>query len=171
MFRLIAVTLAALFLVLYFFGEPAPDAGEVARAESQPLALSGFTALAEAATESLSVPASHLSKAEAIREALAAADRIRAERTVERRSLRLIRARAKVRATVAEPAPTDRWYVTGSRVNLRAGPGTANPVVRVVTRGAAAEVLEDRGNWYRIRLTDGGSGWIYGKFLGERQPG
>lgn len=171
MFRLVAVTLAALFLVLYLFGDRARTTPEVARAESPALALTGFTTLTEAAAESLVVPASGLSKAEAVRQALAAAERIRAERPGKRRSLRLIRARAKASAAVAEPAPADHWYVTGSRVNLRAGPGTTNPVVRVVTRGTPAEVLEDHGNWRRIRLTDGGSGWIHGKFLGERQPG
>ena len=64
------------------------------------------------------------------------------------------------------------WYVTGSRVNLRGGPGTGNAVVGQVTFGTEAEVLTDRDGWYEIRLADGSaSGWIFGRFLNEELPG
>lgn len=73
---------------------------------------------------------------------------------------------------VAASITPDLWYVTGSKVNLRAGPGTGNAVVGQLVLGDAAEVLSDAEGWYQIRSVDGSlSGWIYGKFLADTQPG
>ena len=73
---------------------------------------------------------------------------------------------------VEEPKPVKAWFVTGSRVNVRQGPGTGNAVVGQVTQGMEAQVLETRDGWMQIVTKDGGaSGWISGRFLEERQPG
>lgn len=76
---------------------------------------------------------------------------------------------------VAETTPetsADLWVVTGSRVNLRAGPSTTNAVVGQVSEGQTAEMIEDAGNgWYHIRLPESGAdAYIYGRFL-ERRAG
>ncbi|RVV97468.1 SH3 domain-containing protein [Mesobaculum littorinae] len=87
---------------------------------------------------------------------------------------------APARVAVVEPAsaaPTqaeaaaakDLWYVSGSNVNLRSGPSTSNPVVGRAAEGDRAEMLEQEGGWYRIRLETGKTAYIYGKFLDSRQ--
>lgn len=172
MFRLIAVTLAALYGVLYVFGDEARRPAEVARAEPM-----GFGLLKAAALPfDLGSPKLHVSEIsdrEAVELALAAGESIREQRTVKPRlgaAATLVAANSTGASdTVSAPA---YWYVTGSRVNLRGGPGTSNAVVGQVTFGAEAEVLGDADGWYQIRLADGSaSGWIFGKFLDANRPG
>lgn len=76
-------------------------------------------------------------------------------------------------AVVAAPDPEGTWYVTGSRVNLRAGPSTSESVVGRVVLGQKAEMLEETDNgWYHIRTAGGAQdGFIYSKFLSTEQPG
>ena len=49
-------------------------------------------------------------------------------------------------------------------VNVRSGPGAGTQLVGRLTNGAEAEVLEDRGEWVRVRHP-GGEGWVFGKSL------
>lgn len=62
------------------------------------------------------------------------------------------------------------WEVTGSRVNLRAGPSTADPVVGQVREGQEAVVLSEApAGWSRIRVLDSGQeAYIFGRFLALR---
>lgn len=57
---------------------------------------------------------------------------------------------------------TDIRQVTGSRVNVRGGPGKDHGVVGRLTRGAPVEILEDAGNgWVRLQALDGSAeGWM-----------
>ncbi len=77
-------------------------------------------------------------------------------------------------AAVAAAAPgeaAETRYVTGSRVNLRAGPSTADAIVGQADAGAAATVIGERPDgWVNIRL-DGAEAWIFGRFLDVRRPG
>jgi len=59
-------------------------------------------------------------------------------------------------------AITDIRVVTGSRVNMRNGPGTSYQVLSQLVRGDEAEVLQDPGNgWLKIRVNDTGRvGWM-----------
>ncbi len=58
------------------------------------------------------------------------------------------------------------WEVTGTRVNLRAGPGTNHPVVGRADLGERMEPVGDTGaNWIRVRRADGQEAWIFAKFL------
>ena len=178
MFRLIAVTLSGLYAILHIYG--AEDRRvEVSRQATDDAV--GFTlaALNVPQLENAPVPAKDfgISDEEAVRIALEAGARIRGERTlaplygvvaaVDAAGV----AAANPSATQAEPeAPM--WYVTGSSVNLRAGPGTGNAVVGKLRFGDAAEVLGDENGWYQIRTADGAvSGWIFGKFLADSRPG
>lgn len=62
---------------------------------------------------------------------------------------------------LADPV-LDIREVSGSRVNVRGGPGTGFSVVNKLVRGDAVEVLEDNGEgWVRMRPVDGGpEGWM-----------
>ncbi len=52
--------------------------------------------------------------------------------------------------------------VTGSIVNVRNGPGTTNAVTGQVSQGERLPFLEQSGDWYRVKLSNGTSGWIAG---------
>ena len=60
-----------------------------------------------------------------------------------------------------------RATVSGSRVNLRNGPGTRYAVLGRLTLGDAAEILRENGNgWTKIRVIDSGRiGWMSSRFL------
>lgn len=53
-------------------------------------------------------------------------------------------------------------FVKGDVVNLRSGPGTNYPVLRRLFRGEQLDLLETRGDWYRVRLASGQTGWVAG---------
>ena len=175
-FLLSAATLAVLFGVLSVFGsvERRPD---TSRAAGDGLSISfdpdaWFQTEAVVSTRTLPEPA--LSEAEALDVALAAG---RAHR--DGRDMRPLRGTlvAAVESEKPADAPADQlatemWYVTGTTVNVRSGPGTSNPVVARVSAGDAAEVLDQSGGWVQIRPAGGDVvGWISGRFLNPDQPG
>ena len=57
--------------------------------------------------------------------------------------------------------------VTGSRVNLREGPGTGYPVLTSLKRGDEVEILADPGTgWVQLRLLNGDvAGWMAASLL------
>lgn len=168
MFKLIVATCAALYAILLIFGDEARRPDEVARTDTPQLSV--ITPAALPVLERRPALTSDISEREAVELAIAAGKAIREERrTAAPRTIAV----ALTDAVEPQAAPEmSYWYVTGSRVNLRGGPGTSNAVVGQVTFGAEAEVLTDKDGWYQIRLADGSaSGWIFGKFLGEKLPG
>ncbi len=70
-------------------------------------------------------------------------------------------------AAEPEPAPRRLARVNATRVNLRAGPSTANAVLDQVVLDQRVEVLEARSDgWSRIRLPETGrTAWIFDRFL------
>ena len=57
-------------------------------------------------------------------------------------------------------------HVVKSRVaNLRSGPGTNTRVVGRLEYGEVLRTLERRGNWVRVRVSGGQTGWIAGSLL------
>jgi len=67
------------------------------------------------------------------------------------------------------PAPLDLRLVAGSRVNMRAGPGTNYSVLDTLNGGTQTEVLEvNASGWARIRITDTGQiGWMAERLLSD----
>lgn len=64
----------------------------------------------------------------------------------------------------AEPKPV--LYVTGRRVNMRAGPATSFAVVTSLPRGTAVTDLGPAGDgWHEIRTETGETGYMSGDFL------
>ncbi|MEP2262077.1 MAG: SH3 domain-containing protein [Paracoccaceae bacterium] len=179
MFKLIAAAAAVMFAVLYVFGAEERRV-EISRLsttdDAAGLSLAAFNAVK---IESTRLPSKSfgVSEEEAVHIALQAGADIRSGRT----SKPLYGVVAAVDAagiaaasstTEFQEANAPMWYVTGSRVNLRAGPGTSNAVVGKLGFGAEAEVLGDKDGWYEIRTADGvTSGWIFGKFLADSRPG
>lgn len=62
-------------------------------------------------------------------------------------------------------------YVTGSRVNFRAGPSTSDRVVGALDGGSPVEALgPPEGGWVQIRDMDGRTGFMSGRFLSGDAP-
>ena len=56
---------------------------------------------------------------------------------------------------------TDIRQVTGTRVNIRSGPGTSYDVVAQAIQGDEAEIIVDDGTgWVQLRLAGGQTGWM-----------
>jgi hypothetical protein len=55
-----------------------------------------------------------------------------------------------------------RIEITGSRANLRTGPGTNYPISDVVTVGAVLRLIgrTSDGFWYHVRTADGRTAWV-----------
>jgi len=48
-----------------------------------------------------------------------------------------------------------------SHVNLRSGPGTSHPPIKILRIGEEVDVERLEGSWYRVSLPDGKSGYVY----------
>ncbi len=48
-----------------------------------------------------------------------------------------------------------------TRANVRSGPGTGYPAIHAVEEGERLTVIEESGDWIRIKLPREGQGWIY----------
>ena len=69
-------------------------------------------------------------------------------------------------ATAAVAAPGDPLVVTSDVVNVRAGPGTDNPVLFHATRDQQVVELTRTGNWVQVEIPDqAADGWIHHSLL------
>jgi len=59
----------------------------------------------------------------------------------------------------------DEGVVTGNAVNVRQGPGVANPVLGQVSKSDKLTVLEKKGSWCRISPPDSLKAWINSNFV------
>lgn len=57
--------------------------------------------------------------------------------------------------------------VLSANSNLRAGPGLNQPVREVLASGTAVRAYGVAGDWTRIRLPDGRTGWIFSELLAK----
>jgi len=73
-------------------------------------------------------------------------------------------------AASVEPAGPDIREITGSRVNMRGGPGTVYPVLERLTLGNEVEILGDSGTgWLRLRTAESGKvGWIAASLISKK---
>lgn len=55
--------------------------------------------------------------------------------------------------------------------NLREQPGRAAAVLAVLPEGTPLQALAYRGEWLRVRTTDGRTGWVFGPLLEAPEPG
>lgn len=58
--------------------------------------------------------------------------------------------------------------VTGSYVNVRSEAGLSGSVVAQLNKNTTVDVLGKQNGWYKIKLSDGREGWIYGEYLAVR---
>ncbi|MCR4337620.1 MAG: SH3 domain-containing protein [Candidatus Omnitrophica bacterium] len=55
--------------------------------------------------------------------------------------------------------------VTGTRVNVRGGPGTNFSVLAQLHQGDAVRILEEKEGWYLIEPPDQGHGWVAAQYV------
>ncbi|MCX8117202.1 MAG: SH3 domain-containing protein [Desulfobacterota bacterium] len=59
-----------------------------------------------------------------------------------------------------QPPPPRTVKILWESVNLREGPGLQHKVVGVVRKGTTLIVLDEMGNWLRVRLESGKEAWV-----------
>ena len=144
MFRLTAITLAALYVVLAVFGRDPEGATEaIAAAPEAPAPIEPVAAVAESAADPAPavtpvrftpMPGPSLKPAPEYRAVPAATGHILA--------------------------------VDTARLNVRSGPGLSAPVIDSLARGEEVLVVAERDGWARIRIEgDGIEGWVSRRLL------
>ncbi|MGH6905762.1 MAG: SH3 domain-containing protein, partial [Geminicoccaceae bacterium] len=82
------------------------------------------------------------------------------------RSARALGSAMALLATAAIAAPGDPLVVTSDVVNVRAGPGTDNPVLFHVARDQQVVELTRTGNWVQVQIPyEAADGWIHQSLL------
>ncbi len=51
--------------------------------------------------------------------------------------------------------------ITGNNVNVRSGPGLDTDIVRRLQQGNAVNMLDQTGEWLKVQLADGQTGWVH----------
>ena len=175
MLKYLVACSAAIYCVLLLFGDESrrPEVTRQVQDDVTGISMAAMT-LPEEPLRTRTVTGG-MSDAEAVRVALEAGKEYRAQRKPEmlRGLTAAVETAPAAAGSTSDVTPKrDYRYVSGSRVNLRAGPGTGNAVVGQLVQGDAAEVLDDRDGWFQVRTADGAiSGWISGRFLTDRKPG
>ena len=52
---------------------------------------------------------------------------------------------------------------------VHVSPDEKSPVIAYMGSGTTANVIKEEGNWGKIKLMDGGAGYISLKYLGSKQ--
>ncbi len=61
-------------------------------------------------------------------------------------------------------------YINEATVNIRTGPGIDFDVKKVVKYGYKITRIDEKDNWYKIRLRDGEEGWVSKKTVTKETP-
>ncbi|MCS7300915.1 MAG: NlpC/P60 family protein [Fimbriimonadales bacterium] len=79
---------------------------------------------------------------------------------------------AAVRSTSARSGPpASGWAeINRDRINIRSAPSTSAKRVTIVDRWTKAQVLGRQGDWTRVRLQDGRTGWVMSQYLSPTKP-
>ncbi|MDO5706266.1 MAG: SH3 domain-containing protein [Paracoccus sp. (in: a-proteobacteria)] len=166
MIRLTILTLAALFAALMIWGDPGARQRPVAA--DQPL-----PTVAPAVEHGLFDALTPSARPELIRVTEQTPQRTNPYPGPALRPSPEYQSQARAAVTdLAAPEGAEVLYVTGNRVNFRAGPSTNDAVVGALTRGAPVQALGPRsGNWVQIRDGQGRTGYMSGDFLSPDRPG
>jgi len=62
--------------------------------------------------------------------------------------------------TAPSPEPREALAVKTSFANLREAPGSKGRIVGVLKQGMRLELLEEKDQWFRVRVEDGREGWV-----------
>ncbi|NUL82353.1 MAG: C40 family peptidase [Armatimonadetes bacterium] len=75
---------------------------------------------------------------------------------------------ATAKTTATKAAPASGWVqLNKDRINVRSAPNTNSKRVTIVDKYAKGKALAKSGDWTKIQLTNGRTGWILGKYLSK----
>jgi cell wall-associated NlpC family hydrolase len=60
--------------------------------------------------------------------------------------------------------------VTATKLNMRSGPSTSYSIIHVLWQGNKVKVIGESGDWYKIQLSDGRTGWVSRSYLNIDVP-
>lgn len=63
----------------------------------------------------------------------------------------------------------EQVFITPSALNMRSGPGTGNPVVKVLQKGDTLNVITRKNGWIKGQTASGNVGWVSGKYTAPVQ--
>lgn len=69
----------------------------------------------------------------------------------------------------ASQSDAEQVFITPSALNMRSGPGTSNPVVKVVHKGDTLTVIKRENGWIKGETAQGNIGWISEKYTAPLQ--
>jgi uncharacterized protein YgiM (DUF1202 family) len=73
--------------------------------------------------------------------------------------------------TSLQGSETQTWESLPHTAEIRLGPNIHSPVIQLVRRGTRLQVVGKHGDWLRLRLGNGNTGWIYYSFAQpQRKP-
>lgn len=166
MIRLMILTLLGLFAVLALYGDPDPE-----------------TPFNPATEEAATAPAPEAAAADGVAETTAPA--VPAEEVAQTpeqvqefpgpplRPSPEYAGQAETELAEAEELAADGaeiMYVTGDRVNFRAGPSTSDRVIGAILRGSPVEILGQTEGWVQLRDAGGREGYMSLQFLSAERP-
>jgi len=70
-------------------------------------------------------------------------------------------------ATAEVPTGPRELIAARTAVNMRSGPSTSTPTRFVLGPDEQVAVLERRGSWARVEKSNGATGWVYSRYLGD----
>ncbi len=75
------------------------------------------------------------------------------------------------RSSAQSGSPASGWAeINKDRINIRNAPSTSAKRVTIVDRWTKAQVLGRQGDWSRVRLQDGRTGWVLSQYLSPTKP-
>jgi curli biogenesis system outer membrane secretion channel CsgG len=74
-------------------------------------------------------------------------------------------------ASSAPPtAPVKVLYISATEANVRVGPSKDTAILTTVKRATKVVVVGDHNSWYRVRLENGGEGWVAASVTSSERP-
>jgi cell wall-associated NlpC family hydrolase len=76
-----------------------------------------------------------------------------------------VKAHAATAEQTASVALNTAGVVTASTLNVRTGPSTSYSKMHMLWKGNRVRVIGQTSGWYKVRLSDGRTGWVSGAYL------
>ncbi len=70
-----------------------------------------------------------------------------------------------IKKSLAASADQKIAKVTGNRVNVRLSPNESSPILGKIDKDQTINILEDKGDWYKIEPINDSFGWINKRFI------
>ena len=71
---------------------------------------------------------------------------------------------SSVAAAPKTTQPT-KMYIKGDGVNVRSSNSTSSSIVANLNRNTAVNYISKSGSWYKVQLSNGKVGWVYGQYI------